>query len=218
MNQYISKTPGCLPHTYRKERTEDKYVGGMIFVDHATGYIFLRHQNSLNARETIKSKTALEQLASTFGVKISSFLTDHVPFGSEEFMNNIELNHQTLKFSGVRAHHQNGVTERSIRTVVQLARTMLPHSTLMWPDQANLELCPYAMNHTVYIYIHTPKPDSGLAPAELFSKTKFSSYDHLHRLHIFRCSVFVFDPKLQEGKRIPKWKACSRRGQYLAGF
>ena len=105
MDQYISQTPGRLPHTYGKERIEDKYVGGTIFVDHATGYIFLRHQNSLNARETIKSKTALEQLASTFGIKINSFLTDHVPFGSEEFMNNIELNHQTLKFSGVGAHH-----------------------------------------------------------------------------------------------------------------
>ena len=130
-------------------------------------------------------------------------------------MSKIELNHQTLKFSGVGAHHQNGVTERSIRTVIQLARAMLLHSTLMWPDQANLELWPYAMNQAVYIYNRTPKSDSGLAPVELFSRTKFSSYDHLQRLHVFGCPVFVLDPKLQDGKRIPKWKARFRRGQYL---
>ena len=117
MDQYISKTPGRLPHTFGKERKEDKYVGGTIFVDHATGYIFLKHQTSLDAIETVKSKTALEQLSSTFGVNIQSFLIDHVPFGSEEFMANIELNKQTLRFSGVGAHHQNGVAERSIRTV-----------------------------------------------------------------------------------------------------
>ena len=215
MDQYISKTPGRLPHTFGKERVENKYVGGTIFVDHASGYVFVRHQNTLNALETIKSKIALEQLSKSFGVKIESYLTDHIPFNSEEFVENIELNRQQLRFSGVGAHHQNGVAERSIRTIVQLARSMLLHSISMWPNQANLELWPYAMNQAVYIYNNTPKPDCGLAPIELFSKTKFVSYEHLRRLHVFGCRVFVLDPKLQDGNRIPKWKARSRRGQYV---
>ena len=68
---------------------EDKYVGGTIFVDHASGYVFVRHQSTLNAAETVKSKIALEQLAKSFKVKVESYLTDHVPFSSEEFVENI---------------------------------------------------------------------------------------------------------------------------------
>ena len=55
----------------------------------------------------------------------------------------------------------------------------------------------------------------GLAPIKLFSKTKFVNYEHLRRLHVFGCPVFVLDPKLQDGNCIPKWKARSRRGQYV---
>ena len=215
MDQYILKTLGRLPNTYGKERVESKYVGGTIFIDHASGYVFIRYQNTLNASETLKSKIALEQTAKIFGAKIESYLTDHVPFSSEKFVENIEMNEQRLRFSGVGAHHQNGVAERSIRAIVQLARAVLLHSTLMWPDQANLKLWPYVMHQAVYIYNHIPKPDSGLASIKLLSKTKFPSYDHLNRFHVFGCPVFVLDPKLQDGKRIPKWKARSRRGQYM---
>ena len=131
IDQYISRTPGRLPHTYGREKIEEKYVGGTIFVDHATGYVFIRHRNSLNASETIKSQMALEQHVRSFGIKIESYLTDHVPSSSEKFMDHIEVNEQEIKFSGVGAHHQNDVAERSIRTIVQLARAMLLHSTLM---------------------------------------------------------------------------------------
>ena len=71
------------------------------------------------------------------------------------------------------------------------------------------------MHQAVYIYNHTPKPNSGVAPIELISKTKFSNYNHMKRLHVFGCPVFVLDPKLQDGNKIPKWKPRSKRGQYL---
>ena len=93
--------------------------------------MFVRHQNTLNALETVKSKITLKQTAKTFGVKIDSYLTDLVTFSSEEFAENIEVKEQRLRFSGVAALHQNGVAERSIRTIMQLARAMLLHSLLM---------------------------------------------------------------------------------------
>ena len=65
MDQYISNTLERLPYTFGK-----KYVGGTIFVDHATGYVFIRHQSILITLETVKSKIALEQLAKTFGIKV----------------------------------------------------------------------------------------------------------------------------------------------------
>jgi hypothetical protein len=55
------------------------------------------------------------------------------------------------------AHHQNGVAERAIQTVTWWARAMLLHSILMWPDQADLSLWPFALNHTLQDSNKLPK-------------------------------------------------------------
>ena len=120
-----------------------------------------------------------------------------------------------MEFSGVGSHHQNGIAERVIKTVTGLARAMLLHAIIMWLDQANLELWPFALEHAVYLWNHLPKQHSLLASLELFSGTKFSSYNPLRRAHVWGCPVYVLDPKLQDGKKIPKWTPRSRRGQYL---
>jgi len=44
---------------------------------------------------------------------------------------------------------------------------------------------------------------------------RFPSYQHLQRLHVWGCPVYVLDPKLQDGKKLPKWQPRSRRGQFL---
>lgn len=49
VDQYISGLPGRLPHTAGKEDKSKRYNGGTIFVDHASGYAFLRHQIALTA-------------------------------------------------------------------------------------------------------------------------------------------------------------------------
>ena len=111
-----------------------------MFVDHATGHIFLRNQVSLTAGETIRAKKAFEQFTAEHGIKVKNYLANNVPFGLKEFLQNIEQNGQTIAFSGTGAHHQNGVAERAIQTVTCWARAMLLHAVIMWPDQANLML------------------------------------------------------------------------------
>jgi len=37
----------------------------------------------------------------------------------------------------------------------------------------------------------------------------------LQRLRVFGCPVYVLDPKLQDGKTLPKWERRSHRGIYL---
>jgi hypothetical protein len=49
----------------------------------------------------------------------------------------------------------------------------------------------------------------------LFSGVKLPSYDPLLRDHVFGCPVFLLDPRLQDGKKLPKWTPRSRRGQFL---
>ena len=51
---------------------------------------------------------------------------------------------------------------------------------------------------------------------ELLTKTKTDHRDLLH-YHVWGCPVFVLDPKLQDGKKIPEWNQQSRLGQFV-GF
>ena len=92
---------------------------------------------------------------------------------------------------------------------------MLLHACIHWPDNANLELWPFALEHAIWIWNNVPNRDALLAPMELFTSSKFPSYAHLHRAHVFGCPAYVLDPKLQDGKKLPKWTPRSRRGQYL---
>ena len=130
-------------------------------------------------------------------------------------MDDLKVNKQTITFSGVGAHHQNGVAERCIQTITRSARAMLLHSVLMWPDEADLALWPFAMSHALYLWNMIPHRDSRLSPEEQFSRTKTTEYTRLQRLHVFGCPVYVLDPALQDGKKIPKWNPRARRGQFL---
>ena len=75
-------------------------------------------------------------------------------------MEDIELNGQTIDFSGVGAHHQNGIAERAIGTVTYWARTLLLHYCLHWPEEANIELWPFALEHAIYVWNNLPKRDT----------------------------------------------------------
>ena len=54
-DQFVSSLPGRLPNTYGKEKDSEKYVGGTIFIDKATGFFGVFNQVSLGASETIRS-------------------------------------------------------------------------------------------------------------------------------------------------------------------
>ena len=131
VDQYISGLPGRLPHTAGKENKSKWYNGGTIFVDHASGYAFLRHQVALTAGETIHSKYAFEQKARSCGNVIPAYRADNVPFKSQAFMDDLKLNKQTITFSGVGAHHQNGISEWCIQMITRSAHLMLLHSVIM---------------------------------------------------------------------------------------
>jgi len=55
-----------------------------------------------------------------------------------------------------------------------------------------------------------------LTPLEVFTKTK-SDHCDLQRAHVWGCPVFVLDPCLQDGKKIPKSNRCARLAQFV-GF
>jgi hypothetical protein len=181
----------------------------------SSGWQSYKNQVSLRIGETLKGKHNFECFAKQFNVNINHYHADNAPFGANEFKADIANQDQALTFSGVGAHHQNGVEERSIRTVTQWARAMLLHSILHWPEVADLKLWPFALDHAIFLWNSMPQRDTQLAPIEVFTSTKFQNYRHLERCHVWGSPVFVLDPALQDGKKIPKWNPRSRLGMYL---
>jgi hypothetical protein len=55
-----------------------------------------------------------------------------------------------------------------------------------------------------------------LTPLEVFTNTK-SDHRDLQHAHVWGCPVFVLDPRLQDGKKIPKWNRRARLAQFV-GF
>ena len=213
VDQYVCKTPGRQLHGFGKGKT--RYNGGTIFVDHATSYISVHHQISLRAGETIQKKHQFERHAKANGVRIKGYRADNHPFESAEFLADLELQNQSITYSGVGAHHQNGVAERALQTVISWALAMMMHQLVHWPAQFDAALWPFALEHAVHIWNNLPKERGGLTPNELFAGIKEPMNDAILRSRTWGCPVYVLDPKLQDGKKLPKWRPRSRLGMYL---
>jgi hypothetical protein len=79
-DQFMSPSKGRLQHAKGLESSSKQYVGGTIFIDHATNYVFNNHQVNLTAVTTIESKHLCENKLDEFGIKIHQFHADNHPF------------------------------------------------------------------------------------------------------------------------------------------
>ncbi len=198
-----------------REKDVDKFCGGTLFVDVATGLTKAYFQVSLGADDTIRSKLAFERFAMSCGVSVQAYRTDNGIFTKLAFMHEIETNHQRLTVSGVGAHHQNGVAERGIRTIVTKARSQLLHAQLRWPEQSPSDLWPMAMQHSEHLLNVIPSASlDGFSAEERFCQS-LRSTDQLQELHVWGCPAYVLEPTLQDGRKLPKWQPRSRRGQFV---
>ena len=160
-------------------------------------------------------RSTFERVTKSCGKKIKNYHGDNGVFKSNKFGES--LIDQELDLSGVGAHHQNGVAERSsIRTVTEKARSMMQHAFLHWPDEFEVDLWPFVLDHACWLHNHTPKSSHGWAPIEIFCGTQVAC-KHLQRVRVWGRPGNVLNPTLQDGKKIPKWAPKARRGQFL-GF
>jgi hypothetical protein len=120
---------------------------------------------------------------------------------------------QGLSLSGVGAHHQNAVAERSIGIVFSLARTMILHAKLRWPKAVSPKLWPMAVKHAEHLVNHIPGYNN-VCPMDLVLGS-MTPRERLRDLHVWGAPAYVLDPKLQDGKKIPKWEPRSRQGLHL---
>lgn len=214
-DQFVSSIPGRLATSFGRERVEDKLVGGTLFVDHSSGFIFVQNQSSLSAPATIRSKHLFERTAMLGGVQILGYKGDNGIYRSQEFRSDLESLNQSIDFSAVGAHHQNGIAERAIRTISDCARSMLLHALIHWPHETSLELWPFAVDYAVYLWNHLPRKDCNKAPIELFYDSSYDVKSILSSAKCWGCPAYVLDPTLQDGKKLPRWSPKSKLGQFL---
>eukprot|EP00956_Cyclotella_meneghiniana_P034646 scaffold107138_cov38-Cyclotella_meneghiniana.AAC.4 len=99
-----------------------------------------------------------------------------------------------------------------------MARLFMIHTALNWGEfgSDDLSLWSFANDHAAWLYNCIPQRTSGLTPLEMLTKCK-TDHSDLLRTHVWGCPVFVLEPKLQDGKKLPKWNHRARMGQFL-GF
>ena len=101
------------------------FLVGCVFIDHVSAYVSINHQVVIKYTKTVKEKLTFEREYKRKLVMIHVYHTYNGIFNTSKFMEVLLKNQQKIRFSGVRASHQNGSAERTAKTLVTMERTML---------------------------------------------------------------------------------------------
>ncbi len=143
------------------------------------------------------------------GIEIKKYHADNGIFVSKAFKEECDLKGQCYLFSGVRVHHQNGVAERNIKTIVDWSQANMVHIAHCWPEHANIHFWLQAEEDYIWVFYHLPNiKQGGLYPNKLWLSCRAPTKE-FNRAHVFGCLVYVLDARLQDGHRIPKWSPKS---------
>ena len=81
------------------------FLGGCAFIDHANGYVNIKHQVAINAIETFRSKLTFEREAQSQGVFINRYHTDSWIFNASEFMKEQFKKQKNIRFCWAGTSH-----------------------------------------------------------------------------------------------------------------
>ena len=112
-------------------------------------------------------KDNFELMCHDNGVVPQSYVSDNgSAFTSSGFTNKLCKFAQIIHFAGTGAHHHNGTAECAIQMIMLLAQTMMLHTAIHWPKQADPALWPMAVAHTMYLYNHVPCTELDVCPTD----------------------------------------------------
>ena len=171
VDQLISLTPGLVAQLKGK-LTKSRYTAATIYVDQYTGYGYVQLQKGTTAEETLEGKKAFEMTCEKNGVRVCNYHADNGVFIANEWRRECSRKGQGPTFSGVNAHHTNEQVERRIRTLQELARSMLIDVHRKWGMSATASLWPYALPMVNDTLNQTPntKDEQKRSPSQTFSK------------------------------------------------
>ncbi len=190
--------------------TRQRIMGSSVYVDHASDISYIYHHTALTSEETVKGKEAFEAYAKAHGVRIKQYHANNGRFKEIAFLKSIHVNHQTFSFSGVGAHHQNGVAEKRLGNLQRRASTLLLHTQRRWPDAIKSHLWAYAIRSANYGKNNAPTRSNHECPISRFYKTeRVAAIQHQHH---FGRPVYVLQREIQNGRKARKWQDRTRIG------
>jgi hypothetical protein len=213
VDHMLSSTPGLVGQM-KGFLTRRRYVGACVFIDNYSNLSFIYFQKSLNIEETIEAKKAFKRYAASHGVRIKHYRADNGIFETAAFTNEVLNSGQSISYTGVWAHHQNGKAEKKIRDLQDSTRSMMLHAAHRFHNAIGPQLWPYAMKMANDMSNSAPNEHEGVSPLELFSQTTVAP--KVRHSHTFGSPIYVLDDRLHDaGQTIGKWSQCSRIGIYL---
>lgn len=214
VDQMVSPTPGLIAQT-TGILTIKRYKYATVFVDQATRYGYVHLQKTATADETIEAKKAFEAKLATFGVLVKGYHADNGVFKANKWRDACARENQTLTFSGVNAHHTNGMAEKRIRDLQDLTRTQLIFAARRWPKAITPNLWPYPLLMASESLNNSPQPwDSARRTAtQMIGKTTVN----INAKHYkpFGCPCYVLANALQQNNPYHKWRERAKVGIYL---
>jgi hypothetical protein len=153
VDHFISSSKGRLFSGTGRTSSSSKLTGGAIFVDHASNFVHVEFQSHLTTHETLVAKINFEQICRDHGVIVQQYHSDNgSAFTAKEYSDHLKDFAQITTFAGVGAHHHNGKAERAIQTIMSMARTMMLHAAIHWPDMVDdVSMWPMAVQYAVFI-------------------------------------------------------------------
>ena len=116
VDQLISPAPGLVAQLTGR-LTKDRYRADTVYVDQYSGFGYVHLQKGTTVEETVESKRTFELICRKHGVSIQHYHADNGSFKAHAWKRACYDNDQGLSFSGVNAHHTNGLAERRIRSL-----------------------------------------------------------------------------------------------------
>jgi hypothetical protein len=121
-------------------------------------------------------------------------------FTSESMAVKLKKFAQIIMFAGTGAHHHNGMAERAIGMSTNMARMMMLHAAIHWPDATDATQWLMAVTHATYLYNHMPCLEARISSVDLFTKMRWEQ-KKFHDCHAWGCPMYVLDKTVGNGKK-----------------
>ena len=89
---------------------------------------------------------------------------------------------------------------------------MLLHTSAHWKHGMDSTMRPMAVQYATYVYNIRPRSNN-ISPSHLFYGATVPQHK-LQNMHILGYPVYVLNPTLQVGYKIPRWEPRSKRGVF----
>jgi hypothetical protein len=87
-----------------------------------------------------------------------------------------------------------------------MARVMIKNLSMHWKDGIAASIWPMEVTYATYIYNNTP--NNGVLVMDIFTGSTIPCH-RLMDAYVWGCPVYILDPNVQQGQKLPLWQPHS---------